>query len=166
MYLIKLPEGIDNRYYGAHFLKRLEIGNFYEDLVVAELRSLKLDAYRPNQKKLPKTDRMTARHQTDILVKTSKTKRLTVEVKSRASVWGYPSILVGSCDSWDLKRRTVGAVIVCCQNTGDTRVAPGNIEEFLRMKVGGNKLSYSIPTKLFCPLDVWADSILDGLYNQ
>lgn len=165
MYLINLPEGITNRYYGAHFLKRLEIGNFYEDLVVAELRSLGLDAYRPNQKKLPKTDRMTARHQTDILVKVSKAKRLTVEVKSRASVWKHPSILVGNVDSWDLKRRSVGAVIVICQSSGQTAVATGNTEEWLRMKVGSHKLSYAIPTRLFTPLNLWADSILSGLYE-
>ena len=166
MYLIKLPEGIDNRYYGHHFLKRLEIGHFYENLVVTELRSLGLEAYRPNQEKLPKTDRMTARHQTDILVKIDPVRRLTVEVKSRADVWKYPSILIGDTESWDLKRRPVNAVIVVCNKTGETRVAPGNSnrEEWLRM-MPAKKLSYSIPVNLFCPLDVWADSILDGLYN-
>lgn len=155
---------LDRPFYGTPFPLRVETANLWEELVALNLRAMGVNAYRVKQN-LPKRDKMFSLHQQDLHIKLDKVRPLVVEVKARRNPWSFGDVLVGDVASYDRKMFTVGAIVVIDSLTGSCMTAPGDSSEWLRVKKFNKELSYSIPLRLFSPLDAFAQTVKDGCYN-
>lgn len=152
MYIITNPDQLKTEL-GDSYKSCLAVGEGFEELVVNDLRSHGIRAYRPKQDNLPRE--LLQSHQIDILVPRSMGSRICIEVKARNNPWEYWNVAVGNVKKWDDKKHTY-AVVVIDQVTGDTRISRVEIDQWSRQKLAG-ELSYTVPRSRFSYLDAFID---------
>jgi hypothetical protein len=112
--------------------------------------------------------------QRDVLVKLDKIRRLSVEVKALCpAAFNFYNIHVGCCPKWDKKLELPGQmakinILILINSATGEAYAVQPMEGWLRVKTkggGGDTLDYAVPRHLLSPLDIWVDSVKDGLYQ-
>lgn len=153
----------------------LEIGEYWEEVLVRILNGFGLRAYRPKQdfntpqdkkriikglKPLNKIDySIFPKQQRDILIKIPNSiKRIWLEVKSKKRAFFYNETLVGKTKTWDAKQFPVHYLAVIDQNTKECRVTKADIET--RNTVWSRNKNfeqecYEVPKNKLIPLDKW-----------
>lgn len=175
--------------YGA----ALALGQSYEDLLVYNLTQLGLESYRPSQVFICPYQRQLDRragkchlkpyggqlvsighrpdllrpYQRDVLVKVSKVRRLSLEVKALTPLAFQQSLVHFGCTAkWDSKMYRVDAIVLINQQTLEAWVVPADPEAWNRVRaIRGNGYDYAIPRSLLTPLAAWV-SYIQGLITS
>jgi len=123
----------------------LELGEFWEEVLVRNLNDFNLSAYRPKQNFHTPQDKkriakglkplnkfgssIYSKQQRDILIRIpGSPKRVCLEVKSRVKPFSYGHIDVGKLSTWAAKEFSVHYLAVIDQITRDTRVTKADID--------------------------------------
>lgn len=109
-------------------------------------------------------------YQRDVMVKLSKTRRLSVEVKALCpAAFRASYIQVGCCPKWDLKRFKVDALVLINQHTGIASVTHVDVADphssgWVRQKAcnGAEEMCWAVPRHQLISLEAWIDFIKDS----
>ena len=175
-------QGVITDYDRMSYQENLEIGQFWENVLVVALRANGVDCYRPLQDfreistsclqgiRQPSRRRtikdLTAftEFQRDILIRVpASCRRLSLEVKSRVSPFKYPTVDVGKTEGWEAKKFPVSFLAVICQLSGETRFVHAdslNREALWHRRRNRDKGDcYSVPRQALTALEPSLDAI-------
>jgi hypothetical protein len=178
----------------SSYARDLRLGQVYEQALADALTARGLPAYRPHQVFIPASslqmDRQDGKcriiydhflgtyrsmwadpsllrpYQRDVMVKVSKVRRLSLEVKALTpSAFQAPLVHFGRVEKWDLKLFPVTAIVLINQQSLEAYTIPSAPEEWHRIRpIHGNGHDYAVPRASLTPLEAWIDLTASGCH--